>query len=339
MKTFIVCAVLALIGIHVSAQNLSDRPNSKILDSVRFAHYQMAALKYPTIRQASISTDFISSANVHSKLRGNESFDGKAQFTRLRAHFTVPVASWGKNSISSTFGVVNERINLSNVTNHGSLLNVGNMKTNFTTFNFIGTYTRSDSLFNRPVTFGVVVNAMTNASLNRIRIAPTAFASLNLIRTPETSLSLGAVLIGDRSSVVPAYLLVSYAHKFSNLGVELLADLPQRIIIRKELSRKSFVSVGSEMGGTLFFFNLKDPGLPSSAVSTTLLIKSGVTFEHLVRKNVVLGVSAGIMSSPMIKALEKNGNSSDYFMKSKTSNAPYVNFSISFLPFWKGLKF
>jgi hypothetical protein len=34
MKTFIVCAVLALIGIHVSAQNLSDKPNSKMLDSV-----------------------------------------------------------------------------------------------------------------------------------------------------------------------------------------------------------------------------------------------------------------------------------------------------------------
>ena len=140
------------------------------------------------------------------------------------------------------------------------------------------------------------------------------------------------------SSVVPAYLMVSYARKFSNLGLELLADLPSRILLRKELSAKSFLSVGSELGGNLFFFNLRKPSLPASAVSISLLIKSGIAYEHLIAKNVVLGFSAGVLATPMIKALDANGRATDHFIKTKSLNEPYLNVSLSFLPFWKGLR-
>ncbi|MEO6285380.1 MAG: hypothetical protein ABIN80_09480 [Dyadobacter sp.] len=338
MKKLLACILLGLMGFAGFGQTPTSQPSAETLDSIRFVYYRMAALKYPTIRQAGISTDIISEANVRSNLRDGELFQGKAQITRVKAYFNLPISSWGKNTVSATFGVINEHTSISNVVNPNSLLGIKNMDTNFTTFNFSGSFSRSDSVFGKPVTYSATVSAVTNASLNRMRLTGMGFATVNLIRNPVTSLSVGAVLIADRSSIVPGYLLISYSRKFSNLGLELLADLPARVIVRKELSAKSFLSAGSELGGNMFFFNPKQSDLPTNAISTSLTIKSGVTFEHLLSKSIVLGVSAGIMSTPMTKALNTYGSSSDYFIKTKSTSAPYVNFSVSFLPFWKGLK-
>ena len=245
----------------------------------------------------------------------------------------MPVVSWGKNVVSGKLGMVNEHARLSNVVNSSPRLAVHNMTTDFTTFNFSGSFTRSDSVFGRPVTYSAIVSAFTNASFDRTRVTGMGLASVNLIRNPITSLSVGAVLVADRLSVVPGYLMISYTRKFPNLGLELLADLPARVVLRKELSAKSFLSAGSELGGNMFFFDPEKADLPTNAISTSLTIKSGVTFEHLLSKNVIVGLSAGLMSTPMTKAIDTYGSASDYFIKTKSSGAPYLNFTVTFLPF------
>lgn len=338
MKTIIACALLWVIGIPVFGQGLKYQLSPKALDSLKFVHYRMAALKYPSIRQASISTDFVASANVNSKLLGEDMFEGQAQITRVKAHFTIPVVSWGKNTIASTLGITNQHLNLNSVSSYTSRLGVKNMKTDLTTLNFIASFTRSDSLFNKPITLGVAASGLANTSFNRTRMIFTGFASINLVRNPVSSLSVGLALISDRSSMTPVTPIISYSRKFSNLGMELLADMPSRIILRKELSAKTFVSLGSELTGNFFFFNVNDSNLPANAVGTTLIIKSGVTLEHLISKSVIVGVSGGFFTTPSTKVMGDKARATDYFIKTKTTNEPYLNLTVSFLPFWKGLK-
>ncbi|WP_254560617.1 hypothetical protein [Dyadobacter diqingensis] len=338
MKTIIACALLWVIVIPAFGQGLKYQLSPKALDSLKFTYYRMAALKYPSIRQASISTDFVSNANVNTKLLGDDLFDGKAQIVRVKAHLTVPVVSWGKNSISSTFGITNQHLNLSSVNSYTPRLGVKNMKTNLTTLNFVASFTRTDSLFHKPLTLSVAASGLANAELDRTRLVFTGFASINLFRNPVSSLSVGLALISDRSSVTPVTPIISYSRKFSNMGMELLADMPSRIVLRKELSAKSFVSLGSELTGNFFFFNLNESNLPANAIGTTLIIKSGVTLEHLISKSVVVGVSAGIFTTPSTKLMGDTARPADYFIKTKTTNEPYLNLTVSFLPFWKGLK-
>lgn len=182
------------------------------------------------------------------------------------------------------------------------------------------------------------MNATIDAAFSQIRLSALGFATMNLVRTPISSLSVGIALIGDKSALVPGYLLINYSRKLPAAGLELFIDIPQRVAIRKELTNKTFITAGSELGGTMFFFSLKEPNLPTNAISTALNIKSGLTVEHMVSRNVIVGLSAGVMSTPMTKALGSRSRQSDYLIKTKTGNAPYVNFSISVLPFWRGLR-
>lgn len=338
MKKFIATTLLVIGSTYGFSQDLSTDLSVKMLDSLKFMHLQRAAIKYPAIRQAAISTDIVSKTSAHSELYDQTLYNGKEQIIRVKAHFTVPVVSWKQNTISATIGITKQYLDLSNVTSGNTQITVKDTKLNLTSFAFQTNYIRSDSLFNKPLTFGVAVSGTTNDSFDKLRLVYSGFTTLNLMRNPVSSFSVGFALISDPSSLTPFIPLISYSRKFTNIGVELLADMPSRIILRKELSTKNFLSVGSELTGNSFLFNFNQPGIPKDAVSTTLIIKSGLTFERLLSKNVIVGISGGLFTSPSSKVMATNAKSSDYFIKTKSINQPYLNLSISFLPFWKGLK-
>jgi hypothetical protein len=76
--------------------------------------------------------------------------------------------------------------------------------------------------------------------------------------------------------------------------------------------------------------------LPRKHAFVLLEMKSGITYEHLLTKKLVLSVSGGVSNTFKSIVLEQN-KYSDPFIKNKQSMVPYVKVGVSFLPFWKGI--
>jgi hypothetical protein len=112
--------------------------------------------------------------------------------------------------------------------------------------------------------------------------------------------------------------------------------MPYRVSLRKEFSSRAFLSVGSQLSNNLFFVNPNNALMPGENIYTTLEIKSGATFEYLVGKHIVLGLNGGMLTTAQSRMFEKSAKSTDYFMSNKMGSVPYVNFSISVLPFVRG---
>lgn len=334
MRKIFLLGILALLTLSTFAQSGNEDSARMKMDSIRNFHLGQAALRYPILRQATVSSDIIFRGAVRSKLYDQDFYQSRLQTNRIRGNFNIPVAKLGKNLISSSVGVLYQQMNLDNSIN--SPLSGDGKTMDITTLSLQLAVSRSDSLFNRPVIYNVGVTALTNASFSQSRFIVTGLVSFSLRRTATTSLSVGALFAIDPSSPSPVVPFVSYFHRFNALHLELYADFPSRVVVRRPLSPKSALSLGSNLGGNLAFFNINQVSVPQDAMHTVLELKTGILYEYRISPKMVLGMNAGMFSILRSKLLDSKGDASDAFIENKNSSVPYVNLSVSFLPFWKG---
>jgi hypothetical protein len=336
MKEKLVGAMLLLIAFNAVAQADSIRRVQKMRDSIAMGYLRMAAIGYPILRQASISTEVIGSSPLNSKLYDKDFYKGDAQITRVRANINLPIWQTRRNIISTSFAAVQQFVQLDKGTSYNAALPVPDQRVDRSTYTFIASYTHSDSLFNKPVSFSVSAAALTNQDFSTLRMNYFGTVAFTLKRTATTNLAVGVAVLLDPASPVPASPFMSYWHRFTKSKLDLFVDLPYRVSLRKTLSSRAFLSVGSQLSTNLFFFSPDNTLMPGESVFTTLEIRSGATFEYLVGKHIVLGVNGGLLSTVQSRMFEKSSKSNDYYLGNKMNSAPFVNFSVSVLPFLKG---
>ncbi len=305
-------------------------------DSIKMAYLSVAAIQYPILRQAFISTDIMAGGDITGKLNGNDLFKAKAQVSRVRANFNLPIARWGKNNLSVSISYLHQYIDLSQVTSYNPQIPVSNSATNTATIGLTASYNRMDSLFNHPVIYSASITGLTD-ELSRVRTY-NAIIGVNvpIKRTKATSFSAGLYYINNPMSPIHILPFFNYWHQFQTGNIQLFVDLPTRVLLKKQLSAKSWVSFGTELGGSQSFLTLNPP-LPHDAVSSTLEIKTGPAFEYMLTKKIILGVSGGMSSTLSSRVFRKGDSPSDYFINSSNSSVPYISFSISVLPFLKAI--
>lgn len=334
-KKILFVVLLYTVNNQAFGQNTKDADIKKATDSIKMGYLEEAGKRYPILRQAAISTEILSNTDVRSELNGGKFYEGKLRVRRTRANFSLPLAKWGKNSVSGSVNYLQQQFELSKGTSYLAQLPVYDQKVNKSVIGFSASFVRADSLFNRPVFYSASIAGYTD-ELNAIhRITYSGSISFPFKRTATTSLTLGLVAIIDPSSPVPAAPFVSYWHKFSESGLELFIDMPSRLLVRKQLSQKSWVNLGTELNNSFAFFNFKSSILPENAMYSTLELKSGPSFEYLASKKLILGISGGVISTLSSRLFRRDDKPSDYFIKNKMGAAPYLNFSVSFLPFGK----
>ena len=315
------------------AQTVPPKVMQHMKDSIILSHLRAAALKYPVLRQASVSTEVINRTKISSQLYGKDLYEGEAQITRVRANFNLPIYRSGKHIFSTTFNYLGQQFDLNNANSlNPQFPAMKNANAYRSTLNMIASYSRSDSIFHRPVNFSASVSVLTDGEFSSARVNYLGVISFPLKRTATTAYSVGLIVNIDPSSPVPAFPVFSYWHKFKHPEIELFIDMPSRITLRKQLTEKSALSLGSELGGSLSFMNMNNSYLPKRTIYTTLEIKSGATFEYSLSKYLLLGVNGGILSTMSSRHLEKNAKMNDYFIKNSIHSTPYINVSLSLLP-------
>lgn len=320
------------------SQTAKEIALKKATDSIKAFYINEAAMRYPLLRQAAVSTEFTGDANVKSELNGNNFYEGKVKITKLRSHFNLPIAQIGKNTFSGSASYLQQHFDLSEGTSTNPALPAPNKSFNKSSVGLTASFLRVDSLFNRPVYYSASISGFTDEASSIKRLTYTGAIIFPIKRTPNTVFTLGLIAIIDPSSPIPATVYISYWHKFAESNLELIADLPTRLALRKKLSERSWITLGSELGGSSLFFDFKNTILPADAMYSTFEIKSGSTFEYRVTKKLIVGVSGGLLSTVTSRFFERNEKPSDYFIKNKIGSVPYMNFSVSFLPFAKLFK-
>lgn len=163
-------------------------------------------------------------------------------------------------------------------------------------------------------------------------------ASLILKRNATTSITLGTLVFLDPTAQIPFSPTFTYNHKFKNSSWEFDFILPQRILLRRPISTKGRLSIGSEFGSNGFYVNVKHPNYPSVFEYSQLEINNGLTYEHKLTNSIYATVKGGITTFVSNRLTEKGEPSKEYIYNNKQDPTGYFNIGLSINPFNKKKK-
>jgi len=322
-----------LIAKSVSAQTDAESAQKQMMDSIKNVYLTEAAIRNPLLRQVTISTDVISSSNIRSQLYGNDLFEGKLSQVRTKALLSIPLKSWGKNSLSASFSLFHQHFNLHDVKFIQPIANSFNERSvDKLTVGFTGSYTRVDSLFGRQIIYMGSLSGLTGRSSSIQKVSYLGGVILTLKQTPEKRVSVGLLLNLDPSIDIPVIPFYTYWRKYQN-GMELNVNLPQEVSVRKSLSDRFWASFGTSISGSVAFFRYAEPGFPKDVNFSIVDLKTGPKIEYRFAEKLIFGLNAGLLTPIQARQFEVSEKANDYFLKNKINSTPFVNFSISVLPF------
>ncbi|RZL17156.1 MAG: hypothetical protein EOO89_09330, partial [Pedobacter sp.] len=286
--------LILLVFISISCIAQSQTPSAATIDSIKNARMDAAAILNPTLRQVTVSTDIIGRAGMSGELQGNPLYKGDSRTIRTTVVVNMPVATWGKNRFSLSGSFFQQEITTDRLESTSALLSQREFKFNKGTAGLTASFNRMDSLFGRPVFYMASATATTNDIHKVKRFSFLGTAVFPLKTTATTRLSTGLVVNIDPSLKVPAFIVFSYWHQFSN-KIELNITAPSSVGFRRAFSDRLWVNLGTTLGGSLAFFELNQPNLPRDANYTTIDLKTGAGVEYRVGKKMIFGASGGLL--------------------------------------------
>jgi hypothetical protein len=337
-NSYFLACILTCISFSAIAQTDQQKVIQKMKDSLTLVALSDYATRYPILRQGFFATDILGSRSVTGQLNGKDLYEGKMNITRIRSLFNIPVTQWGKNALTATVSYQQTHFETDDIKSYNAQFPATDRSVNKTTVGLTVSYSRSDSIFNHPISYSGSVSGLTDGFSSVKKVNYLGTVTVPIKRTAYSALSVGLVVIVDPSALAPVIPVVSYWRKFKGSDLDLYVDLPQRVVLRKQLSKKSWAFVGSELGGSISFFNLNQPGLPQNDIFSSVDIRTGATFEYQATKKLVLGVNGGLYTMTSARLFDHTDKPSDYFFRINNGSVPYISFSVSFLPFLKSLK-
>ncbi len=338
MKKYLIIFIFLNVWVGYSySQTTVTSAKQKETDSTKMAYLEKIAIAYPLFRQAAISTEVIGNANTTADLFGTPLFKGKVSLTREKANFNIPLIEWGNNNLAGSVSYMNQHYNITQVQDYNAQVPVRDMNFNTQTIGFSLSYTRRDSLFNQPVIYNGTIAGFTNQLSSIQKVSYFGALIFPIKHADNSSFKIGVVVIIDPSSFFPVLPYFNYWHKFEGGNTELFIDLPSRVALRRQLTTNSWLTFSTEQTSTFSFFNINEPPLPQNAQNTLIELKTGPSYEYRVSKKVILGVYGGVFSTIDSRLSKHNVDWSNYYIRNHTGAAPYLNFTVSFLPFVKPL--
>jgi len=324
----------------IFAQNMFNTASLHPADTLRNELHQQA-IRYPSLRQASITASLFGKSNFDSKLNGKVFARGKSRNARISSFFSVPISSWDGNVIGATLyhnvqffdvtEVNNEHVAQVNNELTSPRLSTGDFRKS--TLGLSLNFSRTDALFHAPVIYSAVFTGISDNLQTVRRFNFNGSITFPLKRTSDVYLSVGALVQIDPSAPFPVLPVVNYFSKLNSSGLQLLLDFPQGASIKQPVSRNAWITLGSSAGTYSSFYTSSDAALPGHFSYNTIELKSGPGFEYLIGENLMLGVGGGINSIISARSFAKRRNYNDAFMTTTSKSAPYAEFRISLLHF------
>ena len=304
-------------------------------DSLRLMRDNMtlqAALRYPTLRMASVQIESAGNMHYTSKLYGKDFLSGKIQPRSIvRAMFNLPVYKSGSQEISLITAYNSQETVLKNTVNQIPQSTIGDGTYTLQNLSLALNYKRSDSLFNRPIIWGGTLLTGFSLQSSYSRTTGLLYGLVPLKTTRTTRISAGLVVTIDPSSIIPVIPTFSYWHKFSGSPWEISLDLPSRMLLRRSIFSKGLISFGTETVENKLLRKVDQPFLQGGFAFKDLDLKNGFTLEYPIFRKVLIGCGGGLLYTTTYRVQDPGKKNSDYAVGIKRKPGPYFNINISLL--------
>ena len=162
------------------------------------------------------------------------------------------------------------------------------------------------------------------------RIKGALSATLVLKKTANTTITAGALVVFDPSSIIPVTPIFTYNHKFDKSKWDFDFILPQRLLFRRYLFENGRIAFGTELNSENFYLNFNTSQLKGIHELNQLELKSGITYEHHFTPKIIGLFKAGINNVIRTRITEKGDRSSKYIYDQKEEAQVYFRFGISY---------
>jgi hypothetical protein len=298
-------------------------------DSLTSRIMAYTANKFPNTRAFNLEFSGAAPYNFTSTLRGEALPSGRVtNWTQLRVSANINFIQTKKWIMSATFSY--------RMTSVKAALDqpvAGLASSVDESFHYHATslsLTRVTKLFNKTTVInGSISIDGSEKQFERVRglIATTILLKVDA----QTRLGVGLMVNFDPGAILPVLPIFSYEHRFDN---GLIADitLPRNIYIRKNVLKNGRVSLGTELDRTSFYlYNQDNTG--RTFEFNQIDVNSGLTYEHLIFKNVIITLKGGLRTSLSPRVFDRQQTRRDPIFQSKPDETGYFNVGISYNPF------
>lgn len=332
MKIKIMVIGMLFCSAGTYAQNMFSMSSLHPADTLRSDLHERA-LRYPSLRQASVTTELFGAGHFESKLNGKDFSNGKSSHARISSFFAIPIGSWKGNVIGATIYHNQQFFDIKEVNNTLADTRIEKGDLSKSTLGLSLNFSRTAAIFNTPVIYSAVFTGLSDNLKAVKRFNFNGSITFPLIHTPDENFSIGALVLIDPSAPSPVLPIVNYFRKLNSSGLQVILTFPQGASLKQPLSRNTWIYLGSTANTYASFFKSGDPALPGKFSYNTIELKTGPGFEYLLGKYVVLGISGGINSIVSSRTIAKDDNYKDAFIKTTSKSTAYGEFRISILPF------
>ncbi|MBD3906089.1 DUF6268 family outer membrane beta-barrel protein [Chryseobacterium sp. Ch-15] len=320
--------VLSIPLFCVNLYSGQEKDSLKVKDSAISKKVAMAVTdRFPMARLINIEYTNSLPYTISSNYLGKDMGESKVnQLSQAKVSSTINLIRKKKWALSTTlnYNYISVNVDGTNFFNN-SILNDHTIDFHYHTTSLTGTY--YSKLFNKTVIYSGTAT-VDGSEKNFERVRGLVTATMVLKANAKTKMTVGIIGLIDPNAIVPSFLTFSYEHKFNN-GLIIDAILPKWVYLRKNLKDYGRLSLGTELGGTMFYLYNNDRAFTFSQMD----INSGVMYEHRLGNSFIASLKSGIRYSPTSRLLDKQANFKDFTLDSKPDPTFYFNIGISYNPF------
>ena len=326
MRAKIICVLFVCASLKTLAQE-KDSPAKTVV--------KVVTDKFPTTRILDVQYEQLGPTNFDSKLFGNRFEKGRIEsHDRLKVAINVPFFSSKSKRfvLTSSLRYKYETYEFGDIYKVNSTIPFTREKEEIHFFAAALSATYIATLFNKPIIYNATATVDGNQD-NVQRVKGFVTANVVLKRTANTTITVGALVMLDPSSIIPLTPLFTYNHKFENSKWDVDFILPQRILFRRGLLENGRISLGTELNSESFYLNLNTESLKGVYELNQLELKSGITYEYRFSSKIIGMVKAGVNNVISTRITEKGERTNRYVYDQKEDPQGYFRFGISYNPF------
>lgn len=294
--------------------------------------------KFPTARFLNIQYQQYLPTDFDSELQSQDFQNGEIKnHSRLNVITNIPLISKQRWSITSTFQYRYENLEINNF--EAIAPELPQVKNNYD-FHYLSaalSFTYFSTLFKKPFIYNASIFA-DGTQKDAERIKGFVGATMILKRTERTMIGVGLLVFIDPASPFPLAPVFTMEHKFKNSPWIFDLILPQRILFKRPVYENGRFSIGSELSSDGFYVYSNRPGFADVYDYRQLEIKSGITYEHYINKNIITTFKAGLANVFNSRLSERGESTNDYIFASNQNATGYFSLGISFNPNMKKKK-
>ncbi|TRW26655.1 hypothetical protein FMM05_04565 [Flavobacterium zepuense] len=317
----------ALLCLNVSAQEAEPTNKQKFQSAI--------ADKFPFARVFDVKYTQYLPKDFESKLFDEDFIEGRIKNqSKLNIAANLPVIMKPKWNVTASAAYKYEHADIDQVV---GLNDLGQSFSNHSyDRHYISgalSFTYFSTLFKKPFIYNAsVITDGDERAAQRIKgfVGGTIVVKANA----KTKIAVGAIVLIDPASPVPAAPVFTLEHKF-NSGWIIDIILPQRAFIKHDIFTNGRLYLGTELIADGFYLNSTQPGFAKVYDYRQLETRSGATYEHWFGDGLIGTFKVGLANVFNSRVTERGESTNDYILSTTQNGTGYFSVGFSYNPFTK----